>query len=186
VIRRALEVLYGRSPASFEARGSPEEAALSLSHATPSGFLRAGFSSSVVGSVSASRVVLSYHRPFFSNGFAPVFRGYFSVQGGRTVLLGYFALPLFAQGFMTLWFGFVAVFCLGSLVLGPSEAVRGGASAWAGLLAGLSMCIAGAIFGLLGLGFVWFAKRLARNDPERIARHVRECLGAAAAGPGRC
>ncbi len=177
MIERVLGELYGRAPASFEAAGSPEEAARALSEATPSSFLSARFSPSVVGSISLSRVVLRYYRPFLSNAFAPIFRGHFSVQAGRTVLQGHFALPLITQGFMTLWFGLLAVISFSGLALGPIQAARTGTSLWAGLSAGVSMAVAVGLFGLLGLGFVKLCKRLARSDPERIARHIEQSLG---------
>lgn len=180
MIRRLFDEIYGGCPAEFVAPGSPEDAVRLLADATPRTSLSSLFADAIVGAVTVDRVVLRRHHVFFHNGFAPQFRGHFTLESGRTVLHGRFELHPLAKAFMTTWFGCVGFFSTFSLVIAPGIAVEKGVPWLAGLLVGLGFAAAGLLLGFLGLGFVRFCKRLAMTDAEFIRDHIESTLRAPA------
>jgi hypothetical protein len=130
-------------------------------------FLHAMLAPSVVGSVSEDRVSVRFQRPWFHNGFAPVFVGSFTVVAGRRTLAGMFRLTRFAQVWLAIWFGFllaVTLMTVAAMLAGTAEP-RG---AW-GLLILLLMWAG-------GLGMVYFSWWLSRHDRTEIERRLRQVL----------
>ena len=164
--------LYRGVQTLIPVNGSPEEAATMLRERTRR-WAGLSFMDQVVGSVVIDRVVLRRSHASLRNAFAPIFRGRFVVAHGRTHLTGRFALRRAVQVFMTVWFGFSAVFCVMSLVIGASAALDRGAPAWLGVIAGAPFALGGIALGLLGFGFVRCSKRLSKADVEHITQHVK-------------
>jgi hypothetical protein len=174
-LRRCFDEIYGETPASFEAIGSPDEAARRLAAATPRSALGSLFTESVVGAVSVDRVVLRRHRPSVSNSFAPYLRGRFTVEDGRTVLRGAFGLHAFVKLFLGVWFGFASL----AAVMAAVGAQQPGGAPLSGIEAWLARAFFAAVplaFGGIGFLFVRFGKWIARGDAAYIRRHVEAAL----------
>lgn len=93
---RLAQILFGDSPAFFPTELPLDEAVRRLSSVVErdrflSG-LRAHEGKRVFGSVSPSRVRLTWVTPFVSNIFRPRFVGRFEVMGARSVLVGKFGV----------------------------------------------------------------------------------------------
>lgn len=180
MLKRLLQEIYESVPVSFVAAGSPEEAADRLARGTR----RLTLGSAVAGRVTVARVALRRHRAFFDNAFAPVFRGEFVVEGGRTLLRGSFQLHPPARAWLTTWLTFVGFILVSGLALGPVIAVQEGASWGYGLLTGTAF----AAFVLL------FARRFSPEEPPAPPRHrgglrrsgaLGRCCGVAGSDQGK-
>lgn len=134
IFNRLRKEIYGVEQAEFAAAGSPEAAVRRLALGTR----RWSLSAAVVGRVSVDRVVLRHHRPFLNDSFASVFRGCFTAECGQTLLRGRFQLHPSVQALITVWFGFVGIFCVISPVAGASIAAKQGDPWWLGVLIGLA------------------------------------------------
>src|SRR2546427_11420820 len=141
MIMRLINELYRGERASIPVDGSPEQAARRLRETTRR-WRGLTFMDTVVGSVAPDRVVLHLSHRSSRNAFAPVFRGRFAALRGRTYLTGRFALRRTVQAFMTVWFCFIAAFCLIAVVaVADATWKRGGSPRLGGVggpLAGLS------------------------------------------------
>src|SRR2546427_13276148 len=128
MIVQLINELYRGEQASIPVGGSPEQAARRLRETTRR-WRGLTFMDTVVGSVAPDRVVLHLSHRSSRNAFAPVFRGRFAALRGRTYLTGRFALRRTVQAFMTVWFCFIAAFCLIAVVaVAAPTRKRGGAS----------------------------------------------------------
>jgi len=174
-----FEEIYGASPAAFDAPGEPAEAAGLLMAATPRTTL---FVERVVGPVSVERVALHRHLPFIRIGIAPVFRGRFVNEAGRTVLQGGFALPRSVQVFVTLWLCGLGAWCVIAPGLGIAAAIDSGQPWWIGVIGGLFFSLAGVVLAAIAYAILRVSKRLAQGDIERITAHIKLAL---AEGKGR-
>lgn len=177
MIRHVIASIFAREPAVFPAEGSPTQAAQRLREAVKSSWIPTVFEESVFGSIEPERVVLRLYRPLVKNSFAPVFRGAFVVNEGRTVLEGAYSLPRFTQAFMCLWFGLIALFALIAPIAGAQQAVRANESIWVGLGAGLLFSVLSLGFAAIGAAALRGGKGLARSDAQRISRAVARALG---------
>ncbi|MBJ78070.1 MAG: hypothetical protein CMJ98_13800 [Planctomycetes bacterium] len=180
MLKRLRDELYGSVEVHFDVPGAPEAAASALAQATPRSAMSTLTAESVVGAVSPDRVVLHRHRPFFSNSFAPVFRGEFRVKSGRTQLCGAFRLHVFVQVFMTVCFGFLLLFLPFAVLRGALGAAESGAHWAAGLFAGLVMAGPAFLMGLAAFAFVRLGKWLAREDRPKIEAHIRRTFESSA------
>src|SRR5437773_7954865 len=112
-MRRFLGAIFRAEPVSFEI-GAPVEIAVErLSRVTVPSVLLTMFQEALVGRVTASGVVLRYHRPLFHYAFAPVFMGSFTGDRNRVSLEGRFTLPRVSKAFLTVW---LALMCMVLLV----------------------------------------------------------------------
>ena len=167
-MRRFLGAIFRAEPVSFEI-GAPVEIAVErLSRVTVPSVLLTMFQEALVGRVTASGVVLRYHRPLFHYAFAPVFMGSFTGDRNRVSLEGRFTLPRVSKAFLTVW---LALMCMVLLVNAASfPHLRGSLPE---RLAAVFMPLLMLVFGvsLANIGW-WFGRR----DVEYISRRVREAL----------
>jgi hypothetical protein len=175
-LRLIFEEIYGASPAAFDAPGEPAEAAGLLMAATPRSFWTTLFVERVVGRVSVERVTLHRHLPFIRIGSAPVFRGRFVNEAGRTVLQGGFALRRTVQVFVTLWLCAVGAWCVIAPGLGIAAALNSGRPWWAGVIGGLFFSLAGVVLAAVAYAILKLSKRLAQRDIDRITAHIKSAL----------
>lgn len=161
--RRFFDVLYGSTPAEFESAFDLSESIRRLSAATGRSVFVAR--EAAVGTVSESRVSLQRVIPLVGNSFKPRFVGAFRVQNGRTVLAGKFTILRSVKAFMSIWFGFILVWT----VLSFPALLQRDANAWWFPFAGVGMLIAGGVF-------VWFCKRLSRNDVAWLSSVIANAL----------
>jgi len=162
-VRWLFDFLYGSVPAEFESRFGLEESVRRLSIATRR-FVFLITKQVAVGRVSENWVSLSRVMPFYGNFF--YFFGGFHEHNGRVVLSGRFALSWFAKAFMTFWLGFTLLWTSLAML---AVFARGDLTLW------LFPLIGAVMFGA-GLTFVWFLKRMSRNDIAWLSRVIRDSL----------
>ena len=120
----------------------------------------------LVGKVGGRNIKVRLHRPFLGNSAAPIFVGSIRRINDRTEISGFCRLPLYFQGFMKFWFGFLAIW----------SAI--------GIPAGILMLITGQIEGALfvaapavmfgfGVIFVKFGLSIGSKDYELIKEKPR-------------
>jgi len=166
-----MNELYGGEERSIPVDGSPEQAARRLEGRTQR-WAGLTFMDKVIGAITVDRVVMLRRHRSGRNGFAPVFRGRFELVRGRTYLTGYFGLRRSAQAFTTLWFCFVAAFCVATVVVGGTESSKRGAPLWLAIVVGMISTFPGLALGLLGFAALRFGKRSAEADIAQIVDHV--------------
>jgi hypothetical protein len=174
--RTIFEEIYGSTPAVFDAPGGPDEAARLLRAATPRSYWSTLFAERVVGPVSVERVALHRHLPSIRIGSAPVFRGRFVNDAGRTVLRGGFGLRRTVQVFVTLWLCGVSFSCAVAPGVGIAAAIKSGRPWWIGVIAGLFFSLAGMVLAGVGFAILKLSKVLRQGDAERIAGHIKSAL----------
>lgn len=167
-MKRLLGAIYRTERVSFEIEAPVEVAVERLSRVTASSVLRTMFQEALVGRVTATRVVLKYHRPLFRNAFAPVFSGSFTGDRNRASLEGRFTLPLFPKAFLIVWLALMCLVLLVTVVSFPN--LRGSLLQ---RLAAVFMALLMLVFGVSLANIAW---RLGRRDVEYISRRVREAL----------
>jgi len=175
MIMRLINELYRGERASIPVDGSPEQAARRLRETTRR-WRGLTFMDTVVGSVAPDRVVLHLSHRSSRNAFAPVFRGRFAALRGRTYLTGRFALRRTVQAFMTVWFCFIAAFCLIAVVAVADATWKRGGSSWLGIVAGTLAALPGVALGLLAFAGVRLGKRLSKADADQIVEHVKSAF----------
>src|SRR2546427_8867965 len=163
MIMRLINELYRGERASIPVDGSPEQAARRLRETTRR-WRGLTFMDTVVGSVAPDRVVLHLSHRSSRNAFAPVFRGRFAALRGRTYLTGRFALRRTVQAFMTVWFCFIAAFCLIAVVAVADATWKRGGASWLGGFARAVGGLSGGAFGLLSFFRGRARKRTSQND----------------------
>jgi len=165
---RFVSAIYRAEPISFEIEAPVEVAVERLSRVTAPSVLRTLFQEALVGRVTASAVVLRYHRPLFRNAFAPVFMGRFTGDRNRASLEGRFTLPWFPKAFLTVWLVLMSLVLLVTVVSFPRSS-----GSFPERLAAVFMSLLMLWFGvsLANIGW-WFGRR----DVEYISRRVREAL----------
>lgn len=161
--RRFFDVLYGSTSAEFESAFDLPESIRRLSAATGRSVFVA--SEAAVGTVSNSRVSLQRVIPLVGNSFKPFFVGAFRVQNGRTVLAGRFTILRSVKTFMSIWFGFILLWT----ILTVPALLQRNANAWWFPFAGIGMLVVGGVF-------VWFCKRLSRNDVAWLSSVIGNAL----------
>ena len=164
-MRRLFDLLYGAVPADFESAFGFEESVRRLSDATKRSVFGAFTQQAAVGQVSRDRVSLQRVIPFVGNSFKPFYIGKFRELNGRVVLTGRFTMLWWVKAFMTFWFGFCALWT--ALAIAPL--LMRDANAWWFPFAGASMFA-------VGVAFVAFAKRLARNDVPWLSKVIQDAL----------
>src|SRR3989475_6684859 len=175
MIMRLINELYRGERASIPVDGSPEQAARRLRETTRR-WRGLTFMDTVVGSVAPDRVVLHLSHRSSRNAFAPVFRGRFAALRGRTYLTGRFALRRTVQAFMTVWFCFIAAFCLIAVVAVADATWKRGGASWLGVVAGTLGALPGVALGLLAFSGVRRRKGPFQTDPAPKVAHRRCAL----------
>src|SRR5437870_9458368 len=108
-LRALVNILYGSKPVSFPSPYTAEIAMQRLSSIVQRTALNIWFQEGLVGKVTPTRVALYHHRFPLRNSFKPIFIGKFTLRNGATVLEGYFSMHWLVKGFMTIWFGGLAI-----------------------------------------------------------------------------
>lgn len=165
MIRGLLALFHSTEPYEFRTRMSCDQAVASLRSVISGPVLTALTQEAIIGSVSKQKVVLQRRIPFVQNSFKPYFIGRFSSESGQTVLRGVFTMHWATKAFMTLWFGFGAIWVLLNLFSAMTNPV----DTWFLPFAGLAVMSA-------GLVLVRFAKWLARNDQQRLLDVISKAL----------
>jgi hypothetical protein len=170
-----LGAIYRAELVSFEIAAPVEIAVERLARVTSPSALLTMFQEALVGRVTASSVVLRYHRPWFSSTFAPVFIGTFTGGRNRTSLEGRFTLPWFAKAILTVW---LAIMCLALVINVVSFPNMQGALLQR--LATLFMPLLMLVLGVFAANIGWW---IGRRDVEYISRRVREALNSGGTEP---
>jgi hypothetical protein len=166
---RFAQILFGDSPAAFPTEPSLDAAVRRLSSVVErdrflSG-LRAHEGKRVFGSVSPSRVRLTWVTPLVSNIFRPRFVGRFEVMGYKSVLIGKFGvLPVVRAWAST----FALVGALGSAVVvsQPSPSMQARTVL---LLTTIGLSVS-------GFAAVRLSQWLTRNVRQNLAAFIRSNL----------
>jgi hypothetical protein len=166
------ELVYGSSPAEFVSAFPVEESVSRLRAATRRSIFSTLRVDAAVGSVSARAVRLQHVIPFVGNSFKPFFLGSFREVDGKAVLSGRFTMLWAVKAFLTVWFGFCALWTflatLGVLGLAVGSR-RQEPTVWIFPLVGIAMFTG-------GMFVVKSAKRWAGQDQEYLSRVIRDAL----------
>ncbi len=129
-------------------------------------------STRLVGYARDNRFKISLHRRFQASSATSVLSGtlFRSSSDGQTVLSGGFRLPTFIRGFMTFWFGFLAVW---SAIGIPAGLIGLLAGQWEGVLFVIVPIL---MFGF-GVGFVKFGGGLSAKDRRLVAEKIADAVG---------
>jgi hypothetical protein len=119
----------------------------------------------MVGYVEADEVAIQRVIPMVQNSFKPVFHGAFEAEENQTSLKGILRFHRIVQVFMTLWFLFVALFFVQSLI----EFTFSDAGDWFALLLSLAMLAGGVFIVILGK---WFS----RNDKVWLTKAITAAI----------
>jgi uncharacterized membrane-anchored protein len=165
LIRNFRDLLYGSTPAEFKSAFDLDESVARLQRHTMRFAFAALSESAATGPVSASRVRLQRSIPMIGNSFKPFFFGSFENRHGSVYLVGRFTMHRFAKVFMTVWFG--ALLLMGISAATASIATDQNIAPF--VLAVLAMFAA-------GIGFIAFAKWLARNDIAWLSAVIERAL----------
>jgi len=165
LIRRFLNLLYGSTPVEFESSFELNESIARLKAASGRTFLSALTRQRAVGTVRESYVSLRRDIPMFHNSFKPFFIGRFIERNERVVLAGRFTMLWFTKAFMSIWFGFGALW----IILAFALPLKTHSNTWWFPLSGIGMFCA-------GTAFVWFGKWLSRNDPVWLTKVIKNAL----------
>ncbi|MFC1751423.1 hypothetical protein ACFL2V_21835 [Pseudomonadota bacterium] len=122
-------------------------------------------SQGMVGSVSEEKVHVQRVIPMVQNSFKPVFVGSFRQEGDKTVLSGVLRFSRFNQVSMSIWFGFIILWILISLVFVALKP----ADAWFFPLGGILMFA-------LGVGLVKVCKWFSRNDKDWLYENIGRAI----------
>jgi len=129
-------------------------------------------STRLIGYAKDNRFKIRLHRRFQAGSAMPVLSGtlFKSSFDGRTTLKGDFRIPSVFRGFMTFWFGFLAIW---SAVGVPAGLIMLLAGQWQGLL---FVVVPILMFGF-GVGFVKLGGGLSGKDRRLIAEKLADAVG---------
>ncbi len=129
-------------------------------------------STRLVGYAKDNRFKISLHRRIQTGSATSVLSGtlFRSSIDGQTKLQGDFRLPTIFRGFMTFWFGFLAVW---SAIGIPAGLITLFSGQWEGALFVIVPIL---MFGF-GVGFVRFGGGLSGKDRRLVAEKVAESVG---------
>lgn len=116
MIKSFLEALYPNQGVSFQSDYPLDLSVTKLRIATKSSFLASLFKQSAVGTVKPHKVRLQRVVPLFGNSFKPIFVGRFAEERGQVTLVGAFTTFAFSKIFITIWFGFISLWTLGTTI----------------------------------------------------------------------
>ena len=166
------ELLYSSETLKVSTPLSPDAAQQKLNDALTRVGVPYVMSTRLVGYARDNRFKISLHRRFQAASATSVLSGtlFRSSSGGRTILTGAFRLPFFVRGFMTVWFGFLAVW---SAVGIPAGLIGLLAGWWQGIL---FLVVPILMFGI-GVAFVKFGGGLSGEDRRLVAEKIAEAIG---------
>lgn len=159
------ESLYGGDTREFVSAFGLEESVRRLDSATARSVMSAMTKEIAVGKVSVESVSLQRVIPMVGNSFKPYFAGKFVEDGDRVLLRGTFTMSRSSKVFMSIWFGFTALWT----VLAFMALAAGTAPTWWFPFAGLAMLGA-------GVGMVKAGKWFSRNDTAWLSCVIEEAL----------
>lgn len=162
-----FETLYKSQPVTYRVNAPIEASVERLSRAAQCGSLFP-MAEALVGSVTASRVVLKRQQPMIRNWFAPVFVGSFRNEPDGVALEGRFTFSRIAKILIGIWLSFVAIALLstvGNYVFGQAPFDK--------RVAGFFYALLLLFFGVAIPNFGWL---LSRHDIDYISRRVHESL----------
>jgi hypothetical protein len=165
ITRPFFDLLYGETPADFESAFDLHESIKRLSEVSqPTTLFGVVTRQAAVGEVTKRGVSLQMMIPFFRNSFKPFYVGQFQVIDGRVVLTGCFTMHWSVKAFMTMWFGFCALWIAGSVTVAAVDP-----SAWLLPCAGMAMFVA-------GCAIVAFGKKLSAGDATWLTTLIQQAL----------
>jgi hypothetical protein len=165
MIRWFWNLLYGAEAKVFVSTYELEESVRRLAAATSRSVFSPLAEQMAVGKVTESHVSLRRVMRRVGNGFKPHFIGHFVNERGRVVLKGRFTIALFVKVFMSVWFGFLALW----ICLGIRPLLARDPSAWWLPVFGIGIFLA-------AVALVWGCKWLARNDAAWLAQLIQDAL----------
>ena len=117
-------------------------------------------------------------RRYYHNGFAPLFYGQFVASGRETLIEGEFRMHPGVKFYMTLWFSFVALVAVATLV--SEIAKRGGLKgAWASVL------MIPAAMVVFGVALIKFGQWLGRGEERAVVAFLKSTFEAEDEAKGR-
>jgi hypothetical protein len=166
MIRWFWNLVYGSVPAEFQSSYGLDQSVRRLADATGRSVFSALTRQRAVGTVKASKVSLQRVIPFIGNSFKFFFIGQFQNRDGRTVLVGRFTMHWFVKAFMSIWFGFIALWTLFAIAALPFHISKDN---WFAPLFGVGMFAA-------GIALVWVCRWFSRNDVAWLSNVVSSAL----------
>jgi hypothetical protein len=165
MVRWFFDLIHGGMPARFESRFSVEESVSRLAQAVEPSAFRALTKQRAVGTVTEEKVSIQRVIPLVRNAWKPFFIGSFKTHGNRTVLEGRFTFSTWVKAFMSVWFGFTAIWT----VLVTFAVIAHPVAERALPLFGAGLFCVGILMVLTGK---WFA----RNDIAWLSRVISDAL----------
>ena len=172
MVRWFFQFLYGATPVRFASPYSAHEAMARLSAVVKPSVLSSFSGQCAVGTVTEKKVRIQRVIPLVGNAWKPFFYGSFSAAGTGVVLEGAFKFSAFTRVFMSIWFGFVAVW---TLLATATVHTKSPSDCWFPLF-GVGMFAA-------GIAMVHAGKWFARNDVAWLTQVIVQALGANGAQP---
>jgi hypothetical protein len=176
MVRWFFNLIYGGMPTRFESRFSVQESVSRLTQAVEPSAFRALTKQSAVGTVTEEKVSIQRVIPLVRNSWKPFFIGSFKTHGDRTVLEGRFTFSTWVKVFMSVWFGFTAIWTVLVTIAVIAHPV---AEFWLPLFGAGLFCV--------GILMVLTGKWFARNDIAWLSRVISDALatdGTQACGRG--
>jgi hypothetical protein len=166
LFRWFYELLYGSVCVEFKSAFGLEASIEQLRAATKRSAFSALAKEAAVGTVQASRVRLQRVIPMVGNSFKPFFIGYFESRRDEVWLVGRFTIWWPVKVFMSVWFGFILLFCALSLVA-PVKSADGK----------LPFILGPAGMFLAGIALVRLGRWFSRNDQDWLSCVISSALG---------
>jgi hypothetical protein len=172
MVRWFFNLIYGGVPARFESPYSVRESVARLAQAVKPSIFHALTKQSAVGTVTEEKVSIQRVIPLVRNSWKPFFIGSFETLQDRAVLAGQFTFSPWVKVFMSVWFGFIAIW----IALATAAVISHPAADFWFPLFGVALFGVGIVMVLVGK---WFA----RNDIAWLSRVISEALGTHGAQP---
>lgn len=172
MVRWFFQFLYCAIPVRFVSPYSAHEAMARLSAVVKPSVLSSFSGQCAVGTVTEKKVRIQRVIPLVGNAWKPFFYGSFSASGTGAVLEGAFKFSVFTRAFMSIWFGFIALW---TLLATATVLTKSPSDFWFPLF-GVGMFAA-------GVAMVRAGKWFARNDVAWLTEVIVQALGANGAQP---
>lgn len=154
-----------------------EESVRRLKEDVNSGWNPFAYSKRINGWVFRKWVCLYYSPlPFTNKLMTPWYVGSFRQENGRTVLSGYFALPLTTRIFAIIWFG--GLFSFPLIAVFAVITSNAAFTACDVVLGFVFFSIGAFLIAMIGVLIMKFSLSLHKNDIPRISQAIKEALSA--------
>ena len=173
MVRWFLQFLYGSIPVRFASPYSVHESMTRLSAVVKPSILSSFSGQCAVGTVTEKKVRIQRVIPLVGNAWKPFFYGSFSAAETGSVLVGAFKFSAFTRVFMSIWFGFIAIW---TLLATATVLIKSPSDFWFPLF-GVGMIAA-------GIAMIRVGKWFARNDVSWLTQVITQALGTNGAQPG--